>query len=137
MISYSWKQKSAVKMISQYLSDSGLNVWSDDKEMSGNIYDAMAVGIERSKVIILCISKAYDESANCCRERDWAADLNKPIIPLVMEEFDMSRSRSRFVSAGLLYYKFFDERNHPIEGDVFEREMSRIIQSIQKLIGPG
>ena len=133
-MSYSWKEKATVKQISEYLIDSGIRIWSDDKEINGNIYNAMADGIERSKIVILCISKAYDESVNCCRERDWAADLNKPIIPLIMEQYDMSRSRSRFVSAGLLYYKFFDQTNQPIEGTIFETEMRRVLHAINTLI---
>ena len=131
MISYSWQQKIIAKKISEYLQEQGLRVWSDDAEIVGNIYDAMASGIEKSKVVILCISKSYDDSANCCRERDWAADLNKPIVPLIMEDFDMRSSRSRFISAGMLYYRFFSSGSQPIEGEMFENEMAKVVQDIK------
>ena len=137
MISYSWKQKTTARKICQYLKERGIRVWSDDRQMVGNIYDSMRKGIEGSKVFLLCMSKEYDESANCCRERDWAADLNKPIIPLVMEDYDMKSSLSRFISAGALYYQFFSESTQPIEGEVFETTMASVLQDIKEKLKRG
>ena len=87
MISYAWKQQSAVKVFAEELKRQGYIVWIDLDYMAGDTVETMATAVENSSAVIMCASQAYKESHNCRLEAMYANQLKKPIIPLKMEEY--------------------------------------------------
>ena len=65
MISYNWDHQKAAIRISQLLKSRGYNVWIDVDKMEGSIIDAMALAVEESEVILMCVSRKYKLSPNC------------------------------------------------------------------------
>jgi hypothetical protein len=61
-------------------------VWIDVEEISGSSLESMARAIEQSFCILMCMTEKYKQSANCRAEAEYAFNLNKPIIPLVMQK---------------------------------------------------
>lgn len=86
-ISYSWKQKSQATNLYNHLSKQ-FSCWMDQNEISGGerLFDELVNGLSKSKVIVLCISKAYCESENCKREFHYTMNNKKPYIPLLFCE---------------------------------------------------
>jgi hypothetical protein len=46
----------------------------------------MASAIENSECVLMCITEKYKQSPNCRLEAEYAVNLNKPIIPLIMQK---------------------------------------------------
>jgi len=57
----------------------------DQNEIFGGerLYDELVNGLYNSKVVLLCISKAYCDSDNCKREFDFTMNHKKKFIPLL------------------------------------------------------
>jgi len=83
MISYTWKYQDCAKKIAKYLKNRNYKVWMDIEQMSGSTLEAMADAIERSSIVLILYSEAYKNSANCRREGEYVASLNKPFIPVL------------------------------------------------------
>ena len=45
----------------------------------------MAAAVENSCAVLICMSEKYKQSNNCRAEAEYAFNLNKPIIPLIMQ----------------------------------------------------
>ena len=46
----------------------------------------MAEAVEQASVFLMCVSEKYYLSPNCRLEAEYAIKLQKPIIPLIMQE---------------------------------------------------
>jgi hypothetical protein len=46
----------------------------------------MANAIENSSCVLMCMTEAYKQSANCRAEAEYAFQLKKPIVPLIMQK---------------------------------------------------
>ncbi|CAK9113693.1 Vegetative incompatibility protein HET-E-1, partial [Durusdinium trenchii] len=65
-----------VVRLGKALESLGLRVWVDEAEMAGNVEEAMALGIDRSAVVLVCATERYmhdkvnsgGRSDNCARE---------------------------------------------------------------------
>jgi hypothetical protein len=53
--------------------------------MHGFTMIAMADAIEHSKFVLICMSKAYKQSANCQVEANYSFERRCQLIPLVMK----------------------------------------------------
>ena len=53
--------------------------------MRGSTLEAMAKAVENSSVVLVCVSERYKESPNCRSEAEYAYQLRKDIIPLMMQ----------------------------------------------------
>ncbi|ESO95468.1 hypothetical protein LOTGIDRAFT_78426, partial [Lottia gigantea] len=67
------------------LKENGYSVWIDINDMEGSTLQAMADAVEKSSVVLMCMSEKYKESSNCRTEAEYAYTLKKPIIPLMMQ----------------------------------------------------
>jgi hypothetical protein len=79
MLSYAWGcKKELVVALELSLRDMNYEVWRDETgssivpSMSGATDDCMAEAIEASCVVVVCVSPAYKESANCRMEAKYA-----------------------------------------------------------------
>lgn len=70
-------------MLGASLRRQGFDVWRDEDGsllmdgISGATEDVMAEAVERSCVVVICVSKEYKESANCRLEAKYAQQLFK------------------------------------------------------------
>ena len=67
------------------LQASGYRVWMDLEQMGGSTLEAMAKAVEDAAVVLVCVSQRYKESPNCRSEGEYAYQLNKDIIPLMIQ----------------------------------------------------
>ncbi|CAF5184228.1 unnamed protein product, partial [Rotaria sp. Silwood1] len=85
MISYSWHDKSLIHDIYKYLTQQfNYRVWLDENQMTGSLCQAMAKAVEKSKIILMCMSETYKTSGHCRNEAEYARDRKKIIIPLIV-----------------------------------------------------
>ncbi|CAF4137426.1 unnamed protein product, partial [Rotaria sordida] len=86
MISYCHKDKTLCHNIYKHLqSQLQCQIWIDIEEMHGSVAECMAEAIDRSRVMLICYSHAYKESAACRSEATYAHDLKRTIIPVRMD----------------------------------------------------
>ncbi|XP_065651880.1 uncharacterized protein LOC136079653 [Hydra vulgaris] len=88
MLSYQWNNQELVKRVANILKERNIPVWFDIAgDMKGNINAAMANGVENSALILSFNTTAYSKSVNCQKELTYATQLNKPILPILLEDF--------------------------------------------------
>lgn len=55
-------------------------------DMEGDVWEAMAAGIERARVVLVCYSQSYKSSPYCRSEAEYARKKRKIIIPLKVQK---------------------------------------------------
>ena len=85
MISYQWDSQEVLIEVKNRLQANGYRVWMDLEQMRGSTLEAMAKAVENSSVVLVCVSERYKESPNCRSEAEYAYQLRKDIIPLMMQ----------------------------------------------------
>ena len=85
MISYQWDAQEVLVQVKNKLQASGYRVWMDLEQMGGSTLEAMAKAVESATVVLVCVSQRYKESPNCRSEAEYAYELRKDIIPLMMQ----------------------------------------------------
>ena len=86
MISYQWNSQEVLVEVKNRLQASGYRVWMDLEQMGGSTLEAMAKAVENASVVLVCVSHQYKESPNCRSEAEYAYQLRKNIIPLMMQQ---------------------------------------------------
>ncbi|CAF1140230.1 unnamed protein product [Rotaria sp. Silwood1] len=106
MISYSWGDKPLVRQIYKYLTENyNYRVCLDENETTDSLCRSMAQAVEKSTVILMCISETYKKSENCRNEAEYARDRKKTIIPLKMAQVELDDWLG-FIAAGKMYIDF-------------------------------
>jgi WD40 repeat protein len=91
-ISYSRRQKTFADRLARDLSDAGLDVWIDFRQIEGGERwrDEIFKGLEKSEGVVFCLSPDAIKSEWCRREVAIAYSQNKPIYPaVIIEAFDL------------------------------------------------
>ena len=57
----------------------------DLEQTEGSTLEAMAKAVENASVVLVCVSQRYKESPNCRSEAEYAYQLRKDIIPLMLQ----------------------------------------------------
>ena len=65
MISYHWKYQKEMREVKTELESKGLRVWMDVDKMKGDTIETMARAVEKSSVILIAMSREYQNSTNC------------------------------------------------------------------------
>ncbi|XP_033114140.1 uncharacterized protein LOC117114575, partial [Anneissia japonica] len=107
MVSYSWNNKNVVYRISQRL-ENDYKIWIDKTKLVGHIDEAMAKAVKEVDLVLVCLSKKYEESDNCKAEVRCIKEFKKASLPLKMEKYDVDS----WVAATFgreLYVDFSDE----------------------------
>ncbi len=86
MISYNRQSREMCLQIKAELEKSRFKVWIDVEDISGSSLESMANAIENSFCILVCMTEKYKQSPNCRAEGEYAFQLNRPIIPLIMQK---------------------------------------------------
>ena len=106
MISYSHKDKSLCKQIYDELTRRNYRVWIDFDQMHGNVMDAMAQAIDRSRTIIICMSEEYRKSNFCRAEAHYAFQQQRHIVPVLMQKHYKPDGWLLFLIGQLMYVNF-------------------------------
>lgn len=85
MISYQWDVQKSMIQVRNELQSQGYKVWMDIDEMGGSTLESMARAVENASVVLMGVSQKYKESPNCRSEAEYAFQLHKDIIPLMMD----------------------------------------------------
>lgn len=86
MISYNRENRDLCLSIKKDLEKKGHKIWIDVHDIHGSSLEAMAKAIEESKGVLICMTEKYKMSSNCRLEAEYALQINKPIIPLIMQK---------------------------------------------------
>jgi uncharacterized protein YqkB len=86
MISYNRDSRDLCLKIKSELESQNLKVWIDTESISGSSLESMALAIENSFCVLMCMTEKYKQSPNCRAEAEYAFTLNKSIIPLIMQK---------------------------------------------------
>ena len=75
--------------------------------MKGSTVDAMSAAVEDAAAVVICISQAYKESANCRMEAQYAFQQQTDMVPLMMVD-GYQRNRWLGMLLGVrLWYGFY------------------------------
>ena len=92
-LSYQWNEKCFVRYLYKLLVNRGYCVWYDENDGGHNLMNSMQRGINRSKVVIACVSPVYQASDNTMTDLRYARDyvdaesgLHKPVITVALEK---------------------------------------------------
>lgn len=88
VISYQWDYQQDILNLYKQLTQLGYRVWLDIFQMGGgdSLLEKSNTAIHQSLCLLACITPKYIKSINCQHDLSLAKDLNKPIIPLLLEE---------------------------------------------------
>lgn len=86
MISYNRDSRDLCLKIKNELEKDGHKIWIDVEDIHGSSLESMANAIEKSVCVLMCMTEKYKQSPNCRAEAEYAFQLNKPIIPLIMQK---------------------------------------------------
>ena len=92
-LSYQSTEKYFVRYLYKLLVNSGYCVWNDENDIGHDMAHSMQRGIERSKVVLACVSPAYQNSdytifelRHASKYVDAETGLHKPVITVVLEK---------------------------------------------------
>ena len=88
MISYQWDYQQEIVLLYTKLTQLGYRCWLDIFQMGGgdSLFEKIDSGIRNAKCILSCVTPKYTKSINCRREMALSDALQKPIVPLLVEE---------------------------------------------------
>ncbi|XP_059147008.1 uncharacterized protein LOC131934876 [Physella acuta] len=121
-ISYQWGHQNEVKLLKQHLEMAGYECWLDVGQMGGGdkLFEKIDTGIRAAKVVISCVTTKYAKSPNCNREVNLSVSLNKPIIPLLLEQCPWPPPGSMGpIFSEYLFIRFFQRKGEELEDQRF------------------
>lgn len=88
LISYSHKDSQIVEQIYQHLRKADRKIWKDDGDIlpAADWWDQIQLGMRNADNVIFMMSAASLASVVCQQELDYARELNKRIIPVILDE---------------------------------------------------
>jgi len=130
MISYNWEQQPVMLKIRDALKSCGYNVWMDVDKIGGSTLQAMALAVENSAVILVGVSRKYKESANCRSEAEYAFQLKKNVIPIMLEKQYQPDGWLGFVVGAKFWIDFTDRMQ-------FTDDFSKLVRELGDRGKPG
>ncbi|KAK6183585.1 hypothetical protein SNE40_011038 [Patella caerulea] len=116
MISYQWANQEILMKIRDRIRSQGEKVWMDIDDMEGSTLQAMAEAIEHADVVLICMSRKYKDSPNCRAEAEYAHQLRKKVIPLIMEKGYRPDGWLGMILGAKLFYDFSGK--YPFESKI-------------------
>ena len=93
-ISYSRKDQEVADYLCDFLKENGIEYWIDKEGIfsSSNYKELIVDAIEVSKAVIFISSINSNSSINVIREIGYAVNMNKPILPLILDDAPYAKS---------------------------------------------
>lgn len=123
MISYEWGSQAKVLLIKEELENRGYHTWMDVDKMSGSTLEAMALAVEGAAAVLCCVSKKYKESQACRTEAEYAFQMRKKIVPVLMEANYKPTGWLGALLGTKLYFDMSDRRMIPDRTSKLCREL--------------
>lgn len=122
-ISYSRKDKEFVRRLNEALQTRGREPWVDweDIRPAEEFMQAIYAAIESANAIVFVLSPNSIGSGVCGRELAHAAEQNKRLIPVLVQEVDESKVPEALAKLNWIMCR---------EGDDFEAEIDKLIQAL-------
>lgn len=128
--SYQWDVQDQVKAIKHLLSNRGVLCWMDvDGGMKSNIYDSMAEGLQGAACVVCFMTQAYQDSANCKLELQFAQQSGVSIVPVMMQDNFTAKGWLGILTSGSIWTPMHDS-NYVLDG------VDKLIAQAQHLV-PG
>ena len=105
MISYAHAQREIADKLYEQLQKDGFHVWINHQQL-GDMFESIAHAIKSSKIVLICMSTAYNNSASCRLECQYAYKLGQRIIPIKVEKNFHPDGWLGMLVGGLLYVDF-------------------------------
>lgn len=86
MFTYNWANMDQVDRIKIELEKLGYKIWLDRDQMIGSSFEKTAEGINKSELILMCVSERYKSNYNCSCEARYAIQQQKKIVPIIMQK---------------------------------------------------
>lgn len=135
MISYQWDTQQTMLRVKHELETRGFSVWMDVEQMEGSILETMARAVEKSSVLVLAMSRKYQNSPNCRSEAEYAYQRRKRIIPLMMESGYNPDGWLGIILGAKLWMDFRKEPNVGIQQLMKEISKGKTAASQSELLG--
>nr|XP_054769399.1 LOW QUALITY PROTEIN: uncharacterized protein LOC129277217 [Lytechinus pictus] len=120
-LSYQWDHQPEVKAIRKHLEMAGFPCWMDIGQMGGGdqLFAKISQGMRTSKVVLCMVTEKYSNSENCNKEVNLANLLNKPIIPILIDQTQWPpQGAMSMLFAQLLYIQFYNNKEY-VRGEKF------------------
>ena len=99
-------------------------------DMEGDVWEAMADGIQRAKFVFICYSQTYKNSVYCRSEAEYARKKKKKIIPIrVQKRYDPDGWLGIFVVSEMN----FDISNPELFSDCSSKIIKRILGEVSTI----
>ncbi|OWF54050.1 uncharacterized protein LOC110445638 [Mizuhopecten yessoensis] len=125
MISYNWADQKKLLKVRDSLQEVGYKVWMDVDNMEGDILDAMARAVENAQIVLICYSEKYKESKNCRTEAQYAYQVNKEIVPILMQTKYKPEGWLGILVGSKLFFEFTNK--YPFESKI--RDLIRELEN--------
>ncbi|XP_046574454.1 uncharacterized protein LOC124282490 [Haliotis rubra] len=123
MISYQWADQKMLIKVKEFLKGHNFKVWMDIDNMEGSTLQAMAEAVQNASVVLVCMSERYKLSQNCRSEAEYAFDLRKPIIPLLLQRDYKPDGFLGLIKGAKLFFDFSGK--YP-----FEKKASELVKEL-------
>ncbi|KAL4228744.1 hypothetical protein ACF0H5_011787 [Mactra antiquata] len=123
MISYQWDSQAVMMKVKDRLRQAGYKVWMDIEHMTGSTLEAMALAVEKSAVILVCMSQKYKDSPNCRTEAEYVYRLRKDFVPLRLQREYIPDGWLGILVGTRLYFDIYEEDQLDIQIPRLVREL--------------
>jgi hypothetical protein len=86
MISYNRESRDLCLKIKSELEKMNYTVWIDVENIHGSSLESMALAIENAMCVLMCMTEKYKQSTYCRAEAEYAFNINRPIVPIIMQK---------------------------------------------------
>ncbi len=127
-LSYSEHDKDVMEVVARKLMREGKTIWTNvtDIKTGGEFQKEIERGIERADTVVFLISEDSLNSIYCQQELEYAAELNKRVISLLVCPTDIEKIPEKWRSL-----QFIDIANTETP-EQYEKGLTRLIKSLQE-----
>ncbi|MFZ4816630.1 MAG: TIR domain-containing protein, partial [Phototrophicaceae bacterium] len=130
-VSYRRKNVDFIKRLVAELKAAGKEVWVDWEDLppgTSTFNDDIRRGLEGADAVICVLSPDYLDSAYCVEvELGYAVELNKKIIPIVLEKFPDERIPQNIADINWVYFVPHAGHENP-----FEESFAKVLQALEQ-----
>ena len=139
MISYQWDYQKDIVTLYEKLTQLGYRCWLDIFQMGGgdSLFEKIDTGVRHAKCILACVTPKYTKSINCRREMALADALQKPLVPLLIEETSTwppaGPMAMVFAEKPYIDFRRSSNDNERWNGKEFELVLARLKQAVPEV----
>jgi hypothetical protein len=133
-LSYQWDSQITVKEFYKELSKyKFFDLWLDSNRLLSepNLSDGLLNAIKTCNLMLIFLTKKYLTSENCIKEIVIAHQLNKPIIPIILETIEFANVGINIFGGVIVDYSIFNLRNNI---RINEKKLEELLKAIETLL---